>query len=145
MAVSVLINQFEQHLVLFLEGLHLTINFLLRILELIGSSIIIVQIPIQLLLGFFWFKWIELLIGARLVPAIRALFIIAYHTVTLDESMARGILMLTISGVRISYLVRNSRDCFSVIIIPTRLLSLILLCGGLMGFAIRANPVVFGF
>ena len=56
--------------------------------------------------------------------------------------MDSGLLLFTISGVRVSFIVRNPRSQITVIIIIIRLLILLLIDGVLMDFTSRTPPVI---
>ena len=80
----------------------------------------------------------------RLVPTRRLPFIIAEYKIALGVAMASGLLLLTLSGVRIAFLTINPRDRMTVSISLIRILSLLLLGGGLLGFTSHATTVIPG-
>ena len=78
----------------------------------------------------------------RLVPALWISCLIEYYTVSLGSAMDIGLLLITLSRVRLDLLAMNPRDKLTVSIYHTSLLILLLLGGGIMGSTRRAPPVI---
>ena len=142
MAGAVLLEYFEQYIVMFLGGLRLIITIFLGLAELLYRSIFLGWTPIQVLLGICRVKFIAFLNRMRLVPVIRVPFLIAENTVTMGAAMDIRILLFTLSWVYIALLLINPSSLFSVGIVLIRLLGFLILDGTIMGFVIRIPPIV---
>ena len=112
--------------------------------ELLNISINLGQTLTQVLLGIHGFKFIALLTGVRLVPALMVSYLLTLHTVTLRTAIASGLLLSSLSGVRFVFITRDPRDLFAVIISLIGLLILLLLGGRHLGLMICVHPIVLG-
>ena len=60
----------------------------------------------------------------------------------MGDVMYSGILLFTLSGVRLAFLARNPRDKLNLSIILIGVISLLIICGRIMGFKICTPPVI---
>ena len=81
----------------------------------------------------------------RLLLALWASGLIAQDTVALAAVIYSGILLMTLSWVRIALLECNSMYCLTVVIFPIWLIRIFLLGGGILDIASCAPPVILGF
>ena len=139
-----IICHIKHHLVIIIHSLHIFVNFLFGLVELIDRIIAFIWIYIQLLFGLGRFKCISLLNGVRLVPTIGVPFLLSEDTVTMGAAMGSGLLLFTPYIVRLAFLAKNPRARLTIRISPIRLISLILLGGMLLGFTSCTPPVIPG-
>ena len=89
-------------------------------------------------------KFITLINEVRLVPELGVSCLIAVNTLELGSIMASGLLLFNINGFGIVFLASNYRYQPTFSIIPTRLLIIILIESGLLGFTICVPTVILG-
>ena len=116
--------------------------YFLLLAELLGSSIALVSISIQVIHGIFGIKCIEIITVVILVHAIRASCLFEEDTGALGDVVYIGIMLFLIFGVTIVFLVRNPRDQLTSSINIFSLTSLLIICSGFLGFEICAPPVI---
>ena len=127
-----------------LQVLHIILHLLLGLAELIASGVALVYTFFQVLIGICRIKCTSFLTGVRLVPTRRLPFIIAEYKIALGVAMASGLLLLTLSGVRIAFLTINPRYQLTVRVSLIGTFSLLLLGGGLLVFLSHSLPVFPG-
>ena len=105
-----MLGYLEQNFVLFLWGLHLLLNLLFSLVELLEINTVLGKMSIQVLIVIRGVKCIALLTGTRLEPVLGISYILAYNTVAMGDVMSIGIMFIIISRVGFVLIASNPKD-----------------------------------